>query len=50
MLEGEPQWFKLARALGPGYTFTSVLGGLKTALKAEKINTDSIDWDPKKLK
>lgn len=36
--------------LGPGYTFTSVLGGLKTALKAEKINGDSIDWDPKKLK
>jgi len=36
--------------LGPGYTFTSVLGGLKTALKAEKINSDSIEWDPKKLK
>jgi len=36
--------------LGPGYTFTGVLGALKTALKAEKINADSIDWDPKKLK
>jgi len=36
--------------LGAGYTFTSVLVGLKTALKAEKINGDSIEWDPKKLK
>src|SRR5712664_2414242 len=36
--------------LGAGYTFTSVLVGLKTALKAEKINADSLEWDPKKLK
>ena len=37
--------------LGPGYTFDSVLGALKTALKAEKINIDSLsDWDPKKWK
>jgi len=36
--------------LGAGYTFTNVLVGLKTALKAEKINADSLEWDPKKLK
>ena len=37
--------------LGAGYTFASVLGALKTALKAEKINIDSLsDWDPKKWK
>ena len=37
--------------LGAGYTFASVLAALKTALKAEKINIDSLsDWDPKKWK
>lgn len=37
--------------LGAGYTFASVLEGLKTALKAEKINIDSLsDWDLKKWK
>ena len=36
--------------LGAGYTYTSLLDALKLALKAEKINSDSIEWDPKKLK
>jgi len=37
--------------LGAGYTFASVLEGLKTALKAEKIDIDSLsDWDLKKWK
>src|SRR6058998_665970 len=31
--------------LGAGYTIASDLEGLKTALKAEKINVDSLDWD-----
>ncbi len=37
--------------LGAGYTFASVLEGLKTALKAEKIDVDSLrDWDLKNWK
>ncbi len=37
--------------LGAGYTFASLLEGLKTALKAEKIDVDSLsDWDLKKWK
>ncbi len=37
--------------LGAGYTFASVRDGLRTALKAEKIDVDSLsDWDVKKWK
>ncbi|HZY47381.1 MAG TPA: hypothetical protein VFE96_06250 [Candidatus Bathyarchaeia archaeon] len=36
--------------LGAGYTSAVVLTALKTALKAERINPDSLDWDAKKLK
>lgn len=36
--------------LGAGYTAMSVMDALKIALKAEKINPESIDWDAKKLK
>jgi len=36
--------------LGPGYTSASVLGAVRTALKAEKINPERLDWDAKKLK
>ncbi len=37
--------------LGAGYTFASLFEGLKTALKAEKIDVDSLsDWDLKKWK
>ena len=37
--------------LGPGYTFESLLEGLKTALRAETIDVDSLqDWDPKNWK
>ncbi len=37
--------------LGAGYTFASVREGLKTALKAEKIDIDSLrDWDLKNWK
>ncbi len=37
--------------LGAGYTFASVREGLKTALKAEKIDIDSLrDWDVKNWK
>ncbi len=37
--------------LGAGYTFTTLLEGLKTAFKAEKIDVDSLsDWDLKKWK
>ena len=37
--------------LGAGYTFASVLEGLKTALKAEKIDVDSLgDWNLKNWK
>jgi len=35
--------------LGAGYTFAMVREGLKAALKAEKIDIDTLsDWDPKK--
>jgi len=37
--------------LGPGYTFASLLEGLKTALRAETIDVDSLqDWLPKNWK
>ena len=37
--------------LGAGYTFVSLLEGLKTALKAEKIDIESLrDWDLKSWK
>ena len=37
--------------LGAGYTFASLLEGLKTALKAEKIDVDTLrDWDLKNWK
>ena len=37
--------------LGPGYTFESLLEGLKTALRAETIDVDSLqDWLPKNWK
>ncbi len=37
--------------LGGGYTFVSLLEGLKTALKAEKIDIESLrDWDLKSWK
>jgi len=37
--------------LGAGYTFAAVYEGLKTALKAEKIDIDSLgEWLPKKKK
>ncbi len=37
--------------LGAGYTFATLLEGLKAAFKAEKIDVDSLsDWDLKKWK
>ena len=37
--------------IGAGYTFTSLLQGLKTAFKAEKIDIDTLsDWNPKNWK
>jgi hypothetical protein len=37
--------------LGAGYTFAAVYEGLKTALKAEKVDIDSLgEWLPKKKK
>jgi hypothetical protein len=37
--------------LGGGYTFTGLLEGLRTALKAENIDINLLnDWNPKKWK
>jgi hypothetical protein len=37
--------------LGAGYTFTALMDGLKTALRAEKVDVDSLsDWDLKNWK